>query len=303
MNTYTLSALSLVCLWHTTIVSDTMWVVYNMRMAATTRAEEAARYTSLASSTLFDIERTHYNATHTAVTGGLATYIHTEPAWYGRIDFAVGNARGRLGSIRSSKVQTDDILFTAGYGFNTQRSAKITVSGLVGIPTHNDEGIIIPQFGTGHLGLGAQIDGAFTFRQHPNHSLQAAVRLVHFVPQSNQITKDLVTQQFRIDIGNLADGFFAYVGTFGDRKNHIFEAGYNPQFLFQSAITPQRAPFPISVDYVRHIFYTSWVCKFNIHSERPHAFSLLFSYAFDSKPKTTGNKHIFVTAIGWGINF
>lgn len=288
---------------HTAIHTDTMWVVYNMRMAATTRAEESAAYHSLASGTVFNVERTHYDSTHTAVTGGLATYIHTEPNWYGRVDFAVGNSRGRLKDIRVSRVQTDDILFTAGYGFSTERSAKITLSGMIGIPTHNDEGIIIPQFGTGHLGLGAQIDGAFTFRQDPRHSVQAAIRLIHFLPQEQQLRKEGIQQRFMIDIGNLADGFFAYVGTFGPQKEYIVEAGYNPQFLFNTAITPQITPFPISVDYVRHIFYTSWVCKFKIGSERPHAFSLLLSYAFDSRPKTTGNKHIWVTAIGWGINF
>lgn len=278
-------------------------LVYNLRIAETTRRQTLEQHDrpSILVGVLVNQYRETKNDIHQFVAGGLATYIRTFKDAYFRIDGAVGHIDQdkSIARTKTKRTQTDDILCSLGHGFSLSHNIRITVSGLLGIPTHNDTILEGVQFGTGHSSVGIQGDFSWFYSEHTKNSFMGAVRFVHFFSRKPATPFQNLNQDLKINLGNLIDILIAHqCGTL----RHKFECGYSPSFGFGANITPPLANTPLSTTFIRSNFYANYKFLFLIQN-RPSVFGLGLSYGFDHKPKDIGLKKIITVWGAWGINF
>lgn len=155
------------------------------------------------------------------------------------------------------------------------------------------------QFGYGHYGLGAQVDGSFVIAHNRDDTLRGAVRFIHFFPKKVPALVGTTVEQFCYGIGNLADLFFAFHGKWG---GHSLETGYNASFFFDARIQPPLDDSVEKSNYIRHNFYGIYKYRFLI-DKRMHMFSAALSYGFEPTPKVFGNKLLITAWASWSINF
>ena len=171
----------------------------------------------------------------------------------------------------------------------------MTFSGKLGIPTHDDNIVRGLQFGTGHVGLGAQFDCAYALSDDLHNNFMAAARYIRFFPQIIFFKQD--PRAFYFNIGNLVDLLVAYNTGFAGNR---FEVGYNASILF----FPTLCPFietPLNTRYgVVSNFYGAYIRLFKIRAHM-NGFIAGFSYGFDNVPRIF--KRIVSVWLGWGINF
>ncbi|MGC2310848.1 MAG: hypothetical protein WA432_04465 [Candidatus Babeliaceae bacterium] len=294
----------LICCFGLSKLYSSVSIVYNLRISETTkrqRLEQQFGYPFIAVVTLFDQWRNIKDGTHDNIGGGLGTFLYSTKSFYIRADFAAAHAResNKALDLRFSRTQTDDLLFSGGYSRVLNKRTKMTLSGILGIPTHKDlspEGI---QFGTGHVGLGVQLDGSFVYSANQKQILMAATRYIHFFPRT--IVFDINNQNERFDfhVGNLIDLFIANLSNWG---RHRLEIGYNPSFLFGAKIYPAFDEVVQQTNFIRSSFYSSYKYGFLIY-RLPSAVTLGISYGFDHIPKKFGNKYIVTLWASWGLNF
>lgn len=276
-------------------------VIYNLKIAEATKRqalEKKYQRSSIGALTLLDQFGTWHNGTKQNLGAGLGTLIYSPTAWYIRMDFAAGHVSQKNCKSHFSRTQTDDILFSSGYTIVLNKRSKLTFSALLGIPTHKDtifEGI---QLGTGHVGLGLQMDGAFIYSANKKHSLLAAARFVHFFPRNITITINQQMLPFHFSLGNLADLLIAHYSSWG---GHKFEIGYDATFGFGANICPQ-LDIINEVVLMRNSFYTNYRYGFLAH-QFPSALIAGFAYSFDHKPKIIGLKNLFTLWLTGGISF
>lgn len=133
--------------FHSSLLYCPMSEVYNLRIATTTKPRQLERdqYQNLAIGTQFQTFRKKFNHnTHRAI-GALAGYVHFHDPFYIRIDGAVAQVKEHNVHTGScfARTQTDDLLFTGGYGHAFNENRSMTISGLFGVPTHKTR-ILIP---------------------------------------------------------------------------------------------------------------------------------------------------------------
>lgn len=277
-------------------------LVYNLRIAETTKRQaldNEYRRPSTAAFTLVNQSSKRYDTTCLGYTGGLATLYYATESLHIQADFAAANVRQEKDSVKFSRTQIDDILLTAGYSCSLDDHTRITFSGMLGIPTHKDlsfEGI---QFGTGHVGIGVQMDGSFFYAAHYQHFILAAARYLHFFSREVVITINKQDKKFRFTIGNAVDLFIAHNSNWG---RHRLELGYNPTFVFEAAIQPNLDTVVDQTNYIRSSFFGSYRYLFFL-GKSPCGIGVGLSYGFDHIPKDFGSKRIIAVWLGLSINF
>lgn len=283
----------------------TVSIVYNLRISETTKqrslvAKQINR-TALAAVTPFDQYRRKYTGTTENYLGGILTYVHMPNSWYVKGDFAVAHVHAKMSDgNRIAKRQTDDILITGGYSVLPDDKNLLTFSGLFGIPTHKDFAFEGPQFGTGHYGLGVQLDGSFAVSDDLTQAIMTAMRYVHFFKRDIVFCATPgVPTRFSFGAGNLIDLFIAYQGSFG---RHRFECGYNPSALFEASVSPFLATVQEKTNFIRSSWFASY---YYVLFDQTVKSSLTFglSYGFDHQSKIYGNKNIVTGWITWAFSW
>lgn len=277
-------------------------IVYNLRIAETSKrfvVTSMIPSPSLGTFTLFGTFREKYNGDKQHCGGGLFTLIYAPESYFVRVDAAVGHVASNTQGVLFSRTQADDILFSAGYSPKTSEKMRVTFSGLLGIPAHKDTSLEFAQFGYGHYGLGAQMDGAIAYSKNRDYSLRFAARFIHFFPRMAPALVNTSMEKFKYGIGNLADLF---IGLHFNRARHSMEVGYDGSFFFDAYICPNLDDTVEKTNYIRNNFYGTYRYRFLIN-KRTHIIRAGFSYGFDSRPKAYGNKHIITFWTSWSVNF
>src|ERR1700722_8016001 len=131
------------CVFLISCWSYTAWgipLVYNLRIGETTRAVNPS-FGELKPSVVAltpVAQFRHFKNDFKQATGGIiGTYIYMYQDLYARIAAAVGYVHAQVADGPDfSKIQTDDILLTAGYSWQLGSNIRIGLSGHLGIPTH-----------------------------------------------------------------------------------------------------------------------------------------------------------------------
>lgn len=214
-------------------------------------------------------------------------------SWYIRGDFAFARVSEVSNNQSLALVETDDFLITGGYSWLLHSIVRCTFSGLFGFPTHRDRSLERVQFGSGHLGLGIQLDAAVNYCPK-KYSVHFAARLIGTVPR-NAI---FLSHRYNYNVGELLDLFLAHHATVG---NHCFEFGYNPKFIFASGLSPNNPRLAYRLNLIRNNFYMFYKYGFEIKSVNS-ASALGLSLCSDVVPKTGQKLIVFVWAIlGFGF--
>ncbi len=292
-------------LWHfltTPNITQGISIVYNLRIAETTKHHELehdAMHSSLVGITPFDQFRRKYDGTRESAIGALATALYYTKKFYVRIDGAGAYVSEQKNDVHFQKTQSDDILFSGGYTKRLGERAIITLSGLFGVPTHKDTSLLNVQFGLAHIGLGAQLDGDFKYSQNEKHSVQTALRLIHFFERKTPCTVNESQENVRFKTGNLVDLFIAHHTTMDQQR---FECGYNLTMLFDTKVHPHVADIVDKTEFIRSSFYGTYKYKFSL-LDFTNTFLLGVSYGFDHKPKKNGEKRIVTLWATWNVHF
>lgn len=158
-------------------------IVYNLRVAETSKRLDIGSTSappSAATGTILYTFREKYNGVKHDCIAGLFTLAYAPESFFLRVDTAVGRVASSDQGFHFDRVQTDDLLFSAGYSPKLSDNMRLSFSGLLGFPTHQDTSLEFVQLGYGHYGLGAQIDGSFVYSHNHNHTIRCAARCIHF---------------------------------------------------------------------------------------------------------------------------
>ncbi len=275
-------------------------LVYNLRISETTRRQlltQKPEHPSIASAVLVDQFYERKDSIRQFDTGLMAVYVYLLKSAYIKLQAAVGHVEQDISLVRLklTRNQTDDVLLMAGYGFAPTKKTHVTISSVLGIPTHADTGFEGVEFGTGHVGVGFQADSAWFYTD--SSSLMAAFRYVYFVPRHVNIPA--VPGNFTFCLGNLVDLMFSHLTNIG---RHKIEFGYNPTFDIHAKLVPPIASLNVPNGFMRSSFYANYIFMFKAR-EHISALGLGFSYGFDHRPKIVGYKNIFTVWGVWGLNF
>jgi hypothetical protein len=286
------------------LTSHSVSIVYNLKIAEATKrhvVEQQFKKPVIAAVTGFDQQRKTYNHTNQNIGGALFTMIYGHKPFYIRADTAVGHAseNNKCIPLCDSRTQMDDILIATGLTHVFNERAKATLSGLAGFPTHDDTALQGIELGTGHYGVGVQLDGGYIYSKSLRHSCVAAGRLIQFFSRHADTCITGKPLRFDIGLGNLADLFLSHISNWG---THKLEVGYNATFAFNTTINP---PLPISAlptHFTRNSFYASYRYGFLMRTH-PGAVTVGLSYGFDSTPKTIGMKYVVTSWLTFGVAF
>jgi hypothetical protein len=274
-------------------------VVYNFRIAQITRQPIAKstshRHTTL-SGLLFDFfqKNKHFDIREN-YAGGLITFNHDfAEKYYFRTDFAVAHASQTIGKItQADDTEPDDILCTMGRNFILNKKSRVTLSGLFGIPTHSVNTLQRAGFGTGQVGVGAQLDGLYKFNNHID--VLWGTRYNYFIPRT---AFDALDNSYKFTIGSIADILIALQSN--NLLPHGLEGGYAARWGFGIDAKPI-IPEIESKNYMRNNFFL--VYKYTFLTKRvANRFLFNISYGFDSKPKNKGFKAVMIWG-AYGIAF
>jgi len=279
-------------------------LVYNLRIAETTRTQLkhlVQKRHSIIAVTPFAQFRQLLKDAHESAVGGLLTYIYMKEHFFARVNAAVGRVHAQSDTLEASfsRTQIDDILATVGYAFSVHDRLSMGASLHFGVPTHADSSLQVVQLGTGHVGLGAQIDVAYSISN--TQALMAAARFIHFFPRKVDIELNEIMQNFDFALGNAADLYLTYQQNWGPR--HQIEVGYNPTFLFDANAQPPLPDLMAQINSTTHSFFGSYRYGFLIKNTYPSAIIVGASYGINPLPERFGNTQIENVWFSWGINF
>lgn len=288
--------------YHT--ISDSISIVYNLRISNVTRKQlqsAGEKPVNIFFETPFFQWRSYRDCSKQTDIGGLSSYVYSTSSYYFKIDAAVAHVNYTKSPIHFAQTESDDVLLTGGYGHDIGKRGRCAYSVLFGIPTHQDFNIDPVQFGTGHVGLGAQVDGSYHLKEHT--TLFVALRLVHFLPRTAPVhipCAILPYNAYNIKPGNLGDFFIAYQKQW-NTHNRI-EWGYNATSLFGGSINPFFPEASAIIVLMRHSFFGVYFRNILIDKTMT-GITIGLSTGFDSKPKRVGAR-IQTTLWGsWGIVF
>jgi hypothetical protein len=285
-------------------------VVYNIKISETTKRSQGTNKLTFGNKlkpaigtiTLIDQDRRTYDNIHQNSVAALATLFYSPGVWYLRLESAAGHVKNEFPipvDLITSRTQMDDLVFSGGYSLEVGDRARVTLSGLLGIPLHRDVGLLGAQFGTGHVGLGAQLDAAYAYSENKQHALMGAVRYIRFLSRTAEACINQHLVPFDLSLGNLMDVLFATHSSWG---KHQWEAGYNATFAFGAQVNPPIPGIEDQIQFMRSSFYTTYGYLFPI---RTHMSGIAFgvSYGFDHRPQCLGFKRMVAGWFTWGINF
>lgn len=244
----------------------------------------------------FDQYQQKYNNIYQNFTGGLASLIYEFKSYFVRSDFASAyvKSKDKCQMTKFSLTQTDDILFTFGHSLIKTNSHTITLSGLLGIPTHKVFALQHVDFGYGQVSTGLQFDG-----EHELDFIQAftyGLRYIYFIPRK---AHSLYNHSYTFTIGHMTDLLLAYKTHW---TKHGLEFGYTARFQLGGRITPHFDNIIKKTNYIRSNFYSVYKYRFLIKNVA-NRFLLNFAYSFDHMPKIFGNRHIITPWASWNISF
>lgn len=272
--------------------------VYNLRIAEITRRQaNKARFSKPSIGIINGIDqyRSRVDNISENVGGFLGSYIWLGEKTYVKVDAAYANVYQKKPQSIFSCWQPDDILFSAGFVQHVNDRFRFAISGKLGIPTHEDTITRGIEFGTGHVGLGTQLDCVYSLSEDKHNSIMGAARYIRYFPRTIFFPKN--PQPFRFNIGNLVDLLIAY--NTGFRVNR-FECGYNASIVFWPTLCP-KIETPLSQPYgIRSSFYGAYIRFFKV-GHHVSGFITGLSYGFDNVPKLF--KRIISVWLAWGINF
>lgn len=302
-------------------------MVYNFRIAQITKQpientiKKAGERKHTTVALVFDQFRKKYNGTRQNFLGGFGSFIYDFDAYYVRADFAISHIHEI--SFTSSKTmsskpleqaneiaitqstptsprttfsgtETDDVLFTAGRNFVLTNKSDITLSGLLGVPTHTIFRLQHVDFGTGQVGAGLQLDGLYALNDAG--AFLYGARYIHFIPRK---ASDSVGHKHIFTIGNIGDLLLAYKHNW---DNNGIEFGYTARSRFGAHIAPKLDEIIRKTNYVRSNFYAVYKYRFKL-GEVSNRLLFNISYGFDHKPKIYGSKYIVTLWASWNISF
>lgn len=305
---------SLVYLFNDAAIS----LVYNLRIAESTKQQlfEKSPHAYTASSTIIRNNRKKRDGSKHTILGLLESFSYAKPTFYFRADVAFGEIRDAKPLLNKNtyffhgkahtksystfkQIQTDDILFKAGYSYLVNPKIKLTISGLLGIPTHKDFALEHYQLGYGHVGLGIQFDSSFMYSIAKQSAFRTAFRIIQFIPGNICYITNNIPQRYRVNIGNLIDIFIAHHNVFG---HHSFEFGYDQIFFCNGKINPQLEKAKEKFNYIRPEFFSTY--KYTIVTTHVHhILSATISGGFDIWPNIHGNKQIIEAWFSYRLNF
>jgi hypothetical protein len=267
-------------------------------------SEITRRYTSQTQNTslsqislwCFDTYASRYDSTHENATGLLATYIYEKNNVYAEVDGAFGHVRSHSSHRKFSRTQTDDILCSLGFSKAFSQKTAVTLSGILGFPTHKDtspEGI---QFGIAHGSIGFKIDAIRLCSPQKDHKLLMAGRYLRFLPATISAGSSISPDIYELDVGNLFDLLIGYNLGF---SNDGLEFGYNPNFLVGGRLYPESAPHD-HIGYMRSTFYLAYYHIF-LAGKHPNILSFICSYTTEHKPKIY--KQLITAFVTWSMLF
>jgi len=227
--------------------------------------------------------------------GGLGAFIYDFDDYYVRIDAAVSHIKEVVDHVTTfSGTETDDLLFTLGRNCRINDKALVTVSGLLGLPTHKVYRLQHLDFGYSQVGLGLQVDGSYACTNQGDFLYGA--RYIYFAPRR---ACDVLRNRYKLTIGNVIDFLLAYKQTW---NKHGLEVGYTSRTDFGAHICPNLNNFAEKTNYVRSSFYAVYKYKFHVNNVA-HRFLFNISYGLDHKPKTFGDKYAITLWAAWDIGF
>lgn len=278
-------------------------IVYNLRIAEITKRQnipQQQQHPFIVGVSFFDTFRRTYNDIFQNFIGAFGTFIYSYKELCLRIDGAFAHAHQSFETLSSSVTQLDDLLFSLSYCNPIGEDLKLTFSGILGVPTHKEEGFLHVQFGTAHVGLGFQIDNSWTYTKDKKHLFFGAARLVHFFKRSTEIPILGHLKPFEFSAGNLGDILIAHHSRWNHK--HQTEIGYNLTSLFDTSLHPFIPNVTNQINFIRNSFYASYLYGFKLF-DRPNALIVALSYGFDHSPRIFGLKYSVTAFLSWGISF
>ncbi len=276
-------------------------VVYNFRIAQVTRQpiiEYTKKHPYTLSGLLFNTyQKTYVNNIAENYTGGLATFIYNfAPYYFFRTDLAASNiSRTKKNISTFSGIESDDILCTCGRTFVLNKKTNISLSGLLGIPTHPIFTLQEPFFGSGQVGVGMQLDGLRKLTKKIDFLCGA--RYNYFVPRSAQ---DALGRDYTFSIGSIGDVLLALQTTFSFA--HGIEFGYSGRWGFAPSASPEIPNLAQITGYMRNNAYLVYKYTF-LTKKAANRLVAVISYGKDAYPKQYGFKNAITIWGSWGINF
>ena len=215
-------------------------VVYNMRIAMITRRQQmdaTGKHPHILINTPFGQWRRARIGTILNDAGDMLSYIYAKPSYYIKVDGALAHISNQAYPVNIARTMLDDLLVTGGYGHGLGSRGRIAYSALFGTPLHRDYFLEYAAFGTGHVGLGAQIDGSYTYVEAEKEAeiLFFALRYIYFVPRQANVEVACIKPlyayaHYDFKLGSLADIFIAQQTRYG--LYNRFEFGYNATIGF-----------------------------------------------------------------------
>lgn len=289
-------------LFFTTHTIQSISIVYNIKIAETTKHhtfEKDITHAMLVGVTPFNQFRNRYNSTREFAVGALVTALYYTKKFYVRADCAGARVGQEKDGTCFHQTQSDDILFSAGYTQRPHKQLAITFSGLLGIPTHKDLSLQHIQCGYGHIGVGAQVDGAFRYSNSSHNTIRAAARLIHFIPRRAPYMIEHKQKSVDFHIGNLADLFIShYLST---EKQRV-EYGYNLTALFGTRTHPTIENIIKGGQFIKSSFFGTYEHLFSFFT-LPSSLLLGLSYGFDHQPKIIGQKRVITLWATWSMRY
>jgi len=274
-------------------------VVYNFRVAQITRqsiGQQTEKRPNSLSILLFDFfQKMHNFNVRENYTGGLLTYNRDiAKHCYFRADFAAAHVHQKKDCLSTVEViEPDNILLTGGRNFTPTEKTKVTLSGLLGIPTHDVNTLQRVGFGVGQVGVGVQLDGLCKITK-PIDFLWGA-RYNYFIPRSAFDTQGTC---HKFTVGSIADVLVALQTS--KPIAHGIEGGYSGRWGFGVSATPRIANLDL-LSYMRNNVYLVYKYTF-LRKHFAHRLLLNISYGSDAKPKRYGYNAVMVWG-SWGISF
>lgn len=284
-------------------------IVYNMRIANITRRQHAnvpGNHAHAVIETPFGQWRALKDGTKQHDAGVLNSYIYSRSSGYIKVDTAVGHIAtdipvpARNTSMHIARMQWDDLLFTGGYGHHVFKNGRVAYSALFGIPLHRDYILELAQFGTGHIGVGAQIDSSYALTD--NQTMFFALRGIYFVPRNARVENPCLTplyaqSTYDIRLGTVFDIFISYQ-TMWNVYNRL-EYGYDATFAPTGSINP---PVTNGVEFTRHSFFGVYFRTIPLFGKMT-GLIIGLSGGFDSRPPVLGNRYHTTLWGSWGFAF
>jgi hypothetical protein len=284
-------------------------IVYNMRIASITRRQHANVPGNEAHALLetpFGQWRALKDGTKQHDAGILNSYIYSQASGYIKVDTAVAHivsdipVPARNKTLHIARTQWDDLLFTGGYGQKLGSKGRITYTGLFGIPLHRDYILELAQFGTGHIGIGGQVDSSYMLTDH--ETMFFALRGIYFVPRHARVDNPCLQSAYEqsmydIKLGTVFDIFISHQ-TMWNTYNRL-EYGYDATFAVGGSINP---PVTNGVTFTRHSFFGVYFRTVPVFGKLT-GLIIGLSGGFDSKPECLGNRYHATLWGSWGFAF